>query len=464
MKTCATLLVAMAASAVLADTTNTAIKVESRKNSDKPWATYEAVTIDRIAGFAPTPDATDEYGGWADTGDGKGTGFFTTRKVNGRWWMVDPLGNLFLSKGVATVVPGGGSRRKREALKQRFGSVTNWYASETAFLCDAGFNTLGGWSHALKPGCFPKRRIPYTLIASPMAAFNRDRKKAGQAPNVTGYPKDFPPVFVKGFDEVVERELAKFGERANDPYLIGYFIDNEIPWRNHALETCLRKFPEKHPNRKVARAWLDQRKGVKDCPIDRITDADRRAFVAFALETYLRKVTAVLRRIDPNHLFLGCRFNRFDGELGNEEAFKVAGRYMDIISINHYTKWQPDQEQMKRWERWAGKPFMVTEFYTKGEDSGLPNRTGAGWNVRTQNDRGIFYENFVNELAKSRVCVGWHWFKYMDNDPEDLTTDPSNRDSNKGIVRIDFTRYDDLLKHMRAVNACAYGLTRFHDQ
>ena len=44
--------------------------------------------------------------------------------------------------------------------------------------------------------------------------------------------------------------------------------------------------------------------------------------------------------------------------------------------------------------------------------------------------------DFTLALLESRNCIGWHWFKYLDNDPDDLTTDLSNRDSNKGIVNL----------------------------
>ena len=107
---------------------------------------------------------------------------------------------------------------------------------------------------------------------------------------------------------------------------------------------------------------------------------------------------------------------------------------------------------------------MITEFYTKGEDSELANTTGAGWNVRTQADRGLFYQNFVIELVKSKSCVGWHWFTYRDNDPEDLTTDPSNRDSNKGIVTWDLNYYTPLSDRMHELNVNLYELTRFYDK
>lgn len=54
----------------------------------------------------------------------------------------------------------------------------------------------------------------------------------------------------------------------------------------------------------------------------------------------------------------------------------------------------------------VGKPFLITEWYVKGEDSGLPNATGAGWNVPTQDDRGIFYENFCLQLLLQPYSVG----------------------------------------------------------
>lgn len=52
------------------------------------------------------------------------------------------------------------------------------------------------------------------------------------------------------------------------------------------------------------------------------------------------------------------------------------------------------------------RTFMITEFYVKGEDTGMDNTSGAGWIVKTQAERGYFYQNFVMELLKSRVCVG----------------------------------------------------------
>ena len=82
------------------------------------------------------------------------------------------------------------------------------------------------------------------------------------------------------------------------------------------------------------------------------------------------------------------------------------------------------------WAGQTGKPVLITEWYAKGADSGMANTGGAGWLVRTQQERGIFYQHFALGLLQSRDCVGWHWFRYADNDPNDKTVDPSNRSRN----------------------------------
>ena len=116
------------------------------------------------------------------------------------------------------------------------------------------------------------------------------------------------------------------------------------------------------------------------------------------------------------------------------------------------------------WTRCSGRPVIIAEFYAKGEDSGMANTTGAGWTVPTQADRGRFYQTFVLGLLESKACVGWHWFKYMDNDPQDLSTDPSNRDSNKGIVTAGYRPWTPLLEKMREVNEAVYPLTAWFDR
>jgi hypothetical protein len=150
--------------------------------------------------------------------------------------------------------------------------------------------------------------------------------------------------------------------------------------------------------------------------------------------------------------------------LNYPEVFKAAGKYVDVMAVNYYRVWTPSQEKLAMWSQEAGRPILITEWYVKGVDSGLPNNSGAGWIVRSQRDRGLFYQNFTLGLLESKVCVGWHWFKYTDNDPDEPGTEPSNRDSNKGIVTSRYEEYPALLNEMKSLNARVYSLADYFDR
>ena len=437
----------------------------ARKNAeDSLWKPYVAKTLDRLPGFKPSvAPSTNAFGGWK-TFKLQATGFFRAEKKDGRWWLIDPLGNPFIHKGVAVLNPGN-SDNQRKVFDAKYKNGKNWIAEETKFLRQNGFNGTGAWSNVdlIRNSANP---LVYTVIVSPMGAYKADHiKKYGgkyEEAGWQGYRYDLVMVFDKAFDQYVEREISKILDYRKDKNLLGYFTDNELPWVDDALDRHLRLLKKDEEGYIAAKKWLDERKH-KDACFEDITDADRQAFTGFYFETYMKKVTAAIKKYDPEHLYLGCRFNQELDELDNPKIFEIAGKYMDVISINHYRKWEPEQTMMADWMKWSGKPFIITEWYTKGEDSGLPNKTGAGWNVASQKDRGYFYQNFIIELLKSKACVGWHWFRYQDNDPANLKTDYSNRDSNKGITNSNFEHYMPLVDQMKIMNENVYNLIQYLD-
>lgn len=441
-------------------------KVDTRENSTSQiWQTFETKTVDRLPGYTMTQEPErDVYGGWKVAGF-TNTGEFHIENLNGRWWIVDPEGNPFIHTGVA-VFDIGGSDRSKQALLNKYGSNMNWVSQDTELLRSYGFNGTGCWSNV---GLIKQMQQPlvYCVYINPMLQFNAYLKNNGEGNYVVqgwqGFPNNVVRVFDPRFDEYVENEAKKLGQYANDKFMIGYFTDNELPWYNEALDNFLKYYNSSDPGYQAAKAWLDERKG-KDATVADINNSDRLAFTGFYFETYMKKITDATKKYAPNKLYLGCRFNQHAQELSNPEIFKAAGKYMDIVSINHYRKWEPEPTPMKDWVNWSGKPFMVTEFYVKGEDSGLPNKTGAGWNVKTQVERGYFYQNFTLELIRSKGCVGWHWFNYQDNDPENPYADESNRDSNKGVVTWDYKPYNEILDNMKALNTQIFQLTKYYDQ
>ncbi len=441
-------------------------QVEAKKsNKDLKWISYNAKTLENLKEFKPHQEPIlNSYGSWK-VNKQAATGYFRTLKVKDRWWIIDPEGYPNLNKGVAVFRPFS-SENQEKAMKEKYGSPEQWYQQESDFLRSQGFNGTGAWSDVdlIRSS---KKPIVYTVIVNAMASYKGEHIKRFGGKYKTagwqGYRYDLVMVFDPEFDAYCDAAFKAVAKYKDDKYLLGYYSDNELPWKTDALDISLKYLAKDEPGYIAAKKWLDERKN-KDASLEDINEEDRLAFSGFYFETYMKKVTSALKKYDPNHMYLGCRFNQQENqELTNPEIFKVAGKYMDIISINHYRKWEPDATQMSDWEKWSGKPFLITEWYTKGEDSGLNNETGAGWLVKTQKDRGYFYQNFVLDLLKSKNCVGWHWFTYQDNDPNNLKTDSSNRDSNKGIVDSNLNHYEPLLKQMKIINDQVFNLTVFFD-
>ncbi|MBA7575430.1 hypothetical protein ES708_17260 [subsurface metagenome] len=150
-------------------------------------------------------------------------------------------------------------------------------------------------------------------------------------------------------------------------------------------------------------------------------------------------------RLEPTEFF---HVRKIDGRWWGVDPEGCLFIHVAINSINN-------------WTSWSGKPFIITEWYVKGEDSGLPNQSGAGWIVKTQTDRGLFYQNYTLALLESGNCVGWHWFKYQDNDPTLQGAELSNIDANKGIVNYYYEEYKPLLNLMSEINKQVYDLSAY---
>ncbi|MEE8451616.1 MAG: hypothetical protein V3R99_06860 [Thermoguttaceae bacterium] len=298
---------------------------------------------------------------------------------------------------------------------------------------------------------------------SMLSEFGRRLKIARMMPGHWGYPHSLAPIFHPEFEEFCGRRAGALAGLRDDPYVLGYFSDNEIQLPRDALDRHLQFAPDEPAYThyahqvKVATDWFRQRHGGR-LDIDAITDDDRQAWVGHTIDRYYTVVGRAVRRADPNHMYLGSRL--YGSEKGNRAVWRAAGKHLDAIAVNIYGVWTPT-EQVRQWAAWSARPLIATEWYAKGQDSGMKNISGAGWTVATQQDRGRFYQNFTLGLLESGVCVGWHWFKYADNDPMDTSSDPSNRNSNKGMLNFRYEPYTPLLEAMQKLNTQAYPLTEY---
>ncbi|MCL4194141.1 MAG: hypothetical protein KJZ87_20555, partial [Thermoguttaceae bacterium] len=158
---------------------------------------------------------------------------------------------------------------------------------------------------------------------------------------------------------------------------------------------------------------------------------------------------------------LGSRLNYRQGQFENPWFWRMLARYHDVISVNYYNMWGPDLHQLAEWEEWAGRPILFTEWYAKAADvPGLANRLGAGWLVRTQEDRGRFYQHFALGSLESGNVVGWHWFKYLDDPAESKALDSAGG-ANKGMFDLEGRPHQPLLNRARTINREAYPLIEY---
>lgn len=408
-------------------------------------------------------DSTDRdpYGGWRNL-PFEATGFFAVRERDGIWWLTTPQGHVFLSKGVNHVsfraddAPTLGYSPYQRAVQEKYGSEQAWAAAVVKRLRNWGFNTLGSWS---SPSTFTQE-MPYTV--------NLNLATRAGADWLKGAVGDF---FSKDFEEQMEAACRQLcGPRAKDPWLLGYFTDNELrwgaDWRGKAslLEEYLR-FPEGAAGRKAALAFLEQRYGdvaslnqAWGTSITRWEElsgrepagreavrADQAAWQEVVARRYFATCKNAIRKADPNHLILGCRF----AGQAPDPVLRGLRDSVDVVSFNNYGQTAP-VETLQNIHRLTGRPILLTEFSFKAMDSGLPNTKGAGRAVATQQDRADGFTQYVHGLIDLPFMVGFHWFEHAD-EPKEGRFDGEN--SNYGLVTIEDRPWDTLVQSMTEVNA-----------
>jgi len=403
----------------------------------------------------------DRYGGWNKLRF-EATGFFRVAKPDGIWWLVTPEGNTFISKGVNHVsfraddAPKLGYSPYQRAVQAKYGSEDAWAQAVVKRLGDWGFNTLGSWSNA---STF-SRNMPYTI--------NLDLATRAGANWLKGSVGDF---FSEDFEQRMESTCQRLcGPRSGDPWLLGYFTDNELRWgadwrgKLSLLEEYLR-FPEGSAGKKAALAFIQKRYadvaalnqawGTNITDWDQLsglepssTDAarkDQAAWQEVVAGRYFAACKSAIRKADPNHLILGCRF----AGQAPDPVLRGLKDHVDVVSFNNYGQTAPT-EALQNIHRLTARPIMLTEFSFKATDSGLPNTRGAGRPVETQKDRADGFTRYVHGLIDLPFMVGFHWFEHAD-EPKEGRFDGEN--SNYGLVTIEDRPWDILTQCMTQVNA-----------
>ena len=405
----------------------------------------------------PGPTNWDEYGGWNGGPRRTATGFFRTEKVDGKWWLVDPAGNLFWSHGIDCVrlldatpiaeretwfddLPAD-SAATHEFFGRHFALKGHYAGHEVATFNFAGLNlqrkygpewrqvypavahqrlrswglnTIGNWSD---PDICRQHRTPYTDTISSSGAT--------MITGSTGYWGKFPDVFAASFAATLRRAMAsKSATSANDPWCLGYFSDNEMSWGDAtalaqaALQSppdqaakleFLRVLQAKYVNIGALNAvWgthhasWDALLASRLAPDKQKAQVDLTAFEEKLAATYFHSVREAIKSVAPHQLYLGCRFAAV-----NDPVAQAAAKDCDVVSYNLYRRTIADFQFPG-----GDKPLLVGEFHFGALDRGLFH-TGLV-PVENQRARAAAYLDYVRGALRHPEFVGTHWFQWHD--------------------------------------------------
>lgn len=406
----------------------------------------------------------DMYGGlMAESLKRESTGYFYTEKVDGRWWIIDPLGYPYINVGLSQIDYSlNGSKLQRENALKKFGTYENWAKETTLQVRDQLY-----FNSSFSPRAeiiAVEDGLPYMAHISVMSSYGLVKGVRVNGNGSTAFSENntmpvFDPDFVGFANSYAKEQLAA---RANDPRIIGYTSDNELPMDVGMLDNSLsvnHTNPANIYTYACAWTWLVNITG-KEAPTHAdITDELRDLYRGFVYDRYFYVVSEAIDAADPNHMYMGCRFLTVSKD--SQWVYRFTSPYVDCMTINWYFCWEPQSEALYGIEKNGDMPFIVTEFYTKAGDSGLPNMSGAGLYVATQTDRADYYETFTLKLLESNNCVGWQLFHYMDNDPNSGTGDKSSVDANKGIFNNDYEMYTVFTDRIAELNRNVYNILEY---
>ena len=435
-------------------------KIKSDKDLEKA-----RIAEEKDLAANPGPKNFSKYGGWADGPRYEATGHFRVQKIDGKWWMIDPEGYLFWSHGVVRVSHSGavtpleGNNLKNrnfyfEDLPDKDSEFYQFYYTHDALLkpyytfreidstydfssanlyrkygedylddfadiCHRrlrswGLNTIANSSD--KDICLLDR-TPYIdrfeVIATPI-------------PGTTGWWPMMDP-FDPSFNASIEKQLIDRQREVQDPWCLGFFVDNEIKW-GHATflaekimeapadqagkKQFLADMQKKYGNVKALnKAWgtnfaswdafMNNRKEIKT------NDKNREDFLAYnrsLVRRYYKNIREAFDKYAPGVLYMGCRFA---GSLNVENA-NIGKDYCDVLSFNRYAFGLDDITLPEG----IDLPIMIGEFHFGAQDRGMFHSSLI--EVENQENRGKAYERYVESGLKNPNIIGVHWHQFSD--------------------------------------------------
>lgn len=411
----------------------------------------------------PGPADWNEYGGWATGPTLEATGHFRAEKYQDKWWLVDPLGKLFWSHGIDCVRPGSATpvtdrehyfTRLPESdspfLSDQEGAAREYYKGRSYRMFDLraanlerkyqsdwreiwadraherlrswGVNTMACWSDE---SVYLKRRTPYVVYLSSGGV---------QITGAEGFWRKFPDAFDDRFRQsLAENLVGQQGKSTDDPWCIGYFVDNELSWgeeeflassvlQSPADQVAKVEFQKQLRNqyRTIGRlnsawgtgysSWQDFLES-REVPESNGAKDDLRAFNQEIAAQYFRVIREEIRKHAPNKLYLGPRMALHaypDESSRGAWLVPIAAEFCDVVSFNRYRFTCLEL----RLPEGIDRPMIIGEFHFGALDRGMLH-TGLR-SAYDQSERAVLYEFYVKQALANPQLVGTHWFQLND--------------------------------------------------
>ncbi|MBD3174299.1 MAG: hypothetical protein GF320_03895 [Armatimonadia bacterium] len=410
------------------------------------------------------------------------TGFFRTERADGRWWVADPEGRPVFLVGTDHCnfnvhwCDDLGYAPYSRNMEEKYGGPGPWAGSATERLRGWNFNLLAA-NHS------PETRghgLAYTGFVSFGSTFARTAWIA-EPIHWTGFPDVFHPDW-EPFCRFLARQYT--AEFLGDPWLLGYFLDNELEWygKGGYLVDDVFMLPADAPAKRALVEHLQAKHGGIGAANEALgtdfADFDalaahreppapspalgevRDEFLSIIAERYFAGACQALEAADPDHMVIG---SRFAGRVP-EPVLEAAARHLDIFTINTYPRVdmegdvvQETPEMLLGLYETMGLPMMITEWSFPALDSGLPCEHGAGMRVDTQEQKAECYRIFAETMARMPFMVGYDYFMWVD-EPELGISPNFPEDSNYGLVDVNDEPYEVLTEMATEVNARAQSI------
>lgn len=416
------------------------------------------------------------------------TGFFHTQKIGEKWWIVDPSGHSFFMIGADWInfdvwwSESMGTAPYHNNVAAQFGTEETWASDCTQKMGDWGFNSVGlGHSSSMR-----YQSMSWVLnltMGQKFAAFSSISDKNGWS----GFPNVFHPRWHDHCRKVA-RDICEYYK--DDPWLLGYYIDNELEWYGKEWEApdwglvneILQKEHD-HTAKQALFAWLvDKYPTITELntawgisvqsyndllmsttPVLHTTEQgkiDKLEFVHFIAEKYFTETSQAIREYDPNHMILGCRF----AGIVPEGVASIAGLNCDIFSINSYPHIDIETDSAADYIDYIGNiykqsncPIVVSEWSFPSLDAGLPCQHGAGMCVDTQEQRSDCFKIFQRSLMESSFVVGSSFFMWTD-EPDTGVSSVFPEDCNYGLLNVNHVPYTQLVSVASELNSDVYEI------